>query len=149
MLAWQRLQKIHMYPETYFADSTSCIKWKIKPPSMYCHYDLHVICLSYHVISSVIWQIYVIRSSQLNYKDSVYKSIWVSEQHSRFTMQKVKQLHSISSLNGNIFIQFSFPSPCHVALLFDKLCKHVYHTHWVWALTLPFVDPVNRIWQIL
>lgn len=57
----------------------------------------------------------IIRSSQLNYKGSVYKSVWVSEQHSRFTIQKVKQLHSIPSLKGNILIHsflFLLPVSC-------------------------------------
>lgn len=92
--AWQRHQKMHMNPETYFSGSTSCIKWKIKQLSIVPFFSC------------------IIRSSQLNYKGSVNKSIWVSEQHSVFTIQKVKHLHSVSSLKGIIFINsFFFPFP--------------------------------------
>lgn len=58
---------------------------------------------------------WTVRSSQENYESSAYESKWVSEQHSRFTTCKVKQLHSISSLKENIFIHsffFSFPLLC-------------------------------------
>lgn len=53
-------------------------------------------------------------------KEVCIKNIGISEKHSRYTIQKFKQFHSISSLKGNILIHwffFPFPLSCGSAFL--------------------------------